>query len=278
MNQWSMEEIEALKSNWTTPPDLFQLRNIIQRSSASIYEQAAKLGLPKLSYKETIRIKTAPLVADKKVVFLETYKECRYERPALKKSAVAYETVRTWMRNDKFFRRAYEDVTEFLKSTKKCVYCGLVDEKVKFRTECKNEVRATWKTGICLLCDSKRSMRKSSSSLQSHMRKLWKSCKQSTYGKKKGRNVPSECTISPDDLMCLHSVQGGRCYYTGLPMSHERICVRDRSVMSVDRKDPKIGYTMANVVLCTWGANQLKRDLTSTQFVEFCKLVSARFP
>ena len=276
MGKWTTEEIIKLKDNWTAPPDLQRLRKILDRSSASIYDKARKLGLPKLSMKETLAIKKKDTIADQKIVFLEAFRQCRYERQALRQTAVAYVTVHEWMDKDSDFSVAYDEAKAFVASTKRCVYCGFVGPKDKFRKEYGRRSRNQWKTGICQKCDSKRVMNQKSKTLEAKLKNLWKSCKRSR--EQSGRNTSRECTISPDDLMRLHDLQNGRCYYTGLPMIHQGTKVRDVSIVSVDRKDPKGGYVLDNIALCCWGANQLKRDLPHDEFIRFCKLVANRFP
>jgi len=274
MNVWTKKEIETLNNNWTAPPDMVALRKLIGRSSASIYEHANKLGLPKLSYKETIAIKTKVTIADKKVVFLENYKIHRYEREALRKSAVAWSTVRLWIERDPDFSKSFKEIETYIASTKRCVYCKLVDSREVFRPESGIGSRNQWKTGVCKKCDSKRVMRKNGRSLESRLKTLWKSCKRSVCSKRTGRNTPSECTITPNDLMKMYESQGGRCHYTGLNMKYERTGVRDPDVVSVDRKNPKLGYFLENIVLCRWTVNQMKRDVPYDEFIELCKLVS----
>lgn len=278
MGVWTTEEIEKLKENWTAPPDLTKLREVLGRSSASIYDRARKLGLPKLPMKETLAAKNKDTISDKKVVFLEAFKQCRFERQALRQTAVSYVTVHEWLDDDLDFKTAYEAVEDLIASTKRCVYCAMVGPRDEFRKEYGRRSRNQWKTGICRKCDSKRVMDKGNKTWESKLRSLWKSCKNSVSMKQSGRNIPSECTISPDDLVRLHEAQGGRCYYTGLPMVHKGGRIRDPALVSVDRKDPKRGYVLDNVALCCWRANQLKRDLPHDEFVEFCRLVANRFP
>lgn len=278
MNEWTMEEIMKLKANWTSPPDLKKLREILGRSSASIYDKARKLELPKLSMKETLAIKKKDTIADQKIVFVEAFLQCRFERQALRQAAVAYRTVHEWMDTDPDFKSKYDEAKKLVASTKRCVYCGLVGPKDLFRKEYGPRSRNQWKTGICQKCDSKRIMGKNVKTLEAKLNSLWKSCKRAVSGRQSGRNTPQECTISPDDLIRLHNLQDGRCHYTGLPMVHQGSKVRDPGIISVDRKNPKSGYTLDNIVLCCWGANQLKRDLPYDEFIKFCKLIANRFP
>lgn len=277
MGTWSNEEVETLKTHWTAPPDLKKLRELLGRSSASIYERARELGLPKLSYAETIAVRNRDLVAEQKVVFLQNYKACRYEREAHRKSGTHWQGVRNWMERDPEFKKSFQDVEEYIASTKRCVYCGLTDQKGLFRPDGFG-TRNQWKTGICRKCDSNRVQGQHEKSLGAKLKHLWKSSKSSVKSKRTGGNIPPECTITPDDLMRMYEAQEGRCHYTGLPMKYKREGIRDFDLLSLDRKNPKLGYVLENVVLCRWGANQMKRDVPHDEFVEFCKSVAARFP
>lgn len=47
--------------------------------------------------------------------------------------------------------------------------------------------------------------------------------------------------------------------------------------MSLDRKDPKLGYISENVVLCTFMMNTSKGQRTDLEFIDLCRIVAARF-
>ena len=44
-------------------------------------------------------------------------------------------------------------------------------------------------------------------------------------------------------------------------------------VVSVDRIDPAKGYTLKNTVLCCWIYNNLKQDLTLTEFFDAASVI-----
>jgi hypothetical protein len=50
-------------------------------------------------------------------------------------------------------------------------------------------------------------------------------------------------------------------------------CGDDIGTIGLDRMNPEIGYTMANVVSCCWVCNWMKRHLTISQFeTHICKI------
>ena len=81
------------------------------------------------------------------------------------------------------------------------------------------------------------------------------------------RNI--EFSITEQDVSTLWKEQNGICFYTGLPM----VMVRDnnRFSVSIERKDPSVGYCVGNVVLCCSAVNIMKNDLPTGEFVELVK-------
>lgn len=63
-----------------------------------------------------------------------------------------------------------------------------------------------------------------------------------------------------------------KCFYTGLDMSLVGY-QHNLYAMTVDKKNPKLGYVEGNIVLCCSMANRMKQDLTETELVEWCKLI-----
>lgn len=66
----------------------------------------------------------------------------------------------------------------------------------------------------------------------------------------------------------LWKAQGGRCYWFGIPMRIDG-GARDPRMPSLDKIDPKLGYTKGNVVLACWGANACRGASTPEQFRAF---------
>lgn len=63
----------------------------------------------------------------------------------------------------------------------------------------------------------------------------------------------------------IYKKQEGRCFYSGIEIFHNKNSFEFDSI-SVDRKDPEIGYTKENIVLCAFGINSLKGSLNEQNF------------
>lgn len=100
--------------------------------------------------------------------------------------------------------------------------------------------------------------------------------KVSSYASRaKHDNVPFD--LSTEYLRDLWDKQNATCYYTGIPISFEKVTIRQKSpaytTPSLDRMDPVKGYTMGNVVWCAYFINRMKNDLTYPHFIEACERV-----
>lgn len=69
-------------------------------------------------------------------------------------------------------------------------------------------------------------------------------------------------------LESLLETQEGLCYFSGEKLSEE---VGNPNRVSLDRLDPKKGYTKDNVVLVCWKVNDAKRALSSEDFINLCR-------
>ncbi len=72
-------------------------------------------------------------------------------------------------------------------------------------------------------------------------------------------------------LTSLWLFQQGKCALTGRPMSLES---GSPWVVSVDKRDPALGYSVSNMQLSCWAANRAKGDLTHDEFVDMCRDVA----
>lgn len=77
--------------------------------------------------------------------------------------------------------------------------------------------------------------------------------------------------LSREYLERLWESQGGKCYYTGLPMTLE---VGSDHTVSLDRLDNDRGYEVGNVVLCCRRVNAMKECDTLAIFVAWCRRVA----
>lgn len=75
------------------------------------------------------------------------------------------------------------------------------------------------------------------------------------------------CNITPSYMLDMWESQNHRCYYTDHLMipSMNNTIARWNSP-SVDKKTPDLGYTVGNVVWCTFAVNSFKGSLTELEF------------
>jgi hypothetical protein len=97
--------------------------------------------------------------------------------------------------------------------------------------------------------------------------------------RRNSKKLNREFSITIQDVLEMWIKQGGKCYYSGMPMEHHAsgsVHTRNPSCLTIDRIDSSLGYTIDNVVLCCWIVNRMKNDLTVRQFIELCTLVSQK--
>ncbi len=70
--------------------------------------------------------------------------------------------------------------------------------------------------------------------------------------------------LTEEFLQKLYQMQNGKCYYSHIELDLQR-GNSDHSI-SIDRKDSSKGYTLDNVVLCSWAVNIMKSNLNDEEF------------
>lgn len=84
--------------------------------------------------------------------------------------------------------------------------------------------------------------------------------------------ITSDLTVSY--LLQLYNNQNGKCFYTGDPMVFgARKGKALPNSLSLDRLDPNKGYTIGNVVWCTYLVNTMKQQMTEGQFYDKLRLI-----
>lgn len=78
--------------------------------------------------------------------------------------------------------------------------------------------------------------------------------------------------LTKDELISKYLIQEGKCYYTGttLILSSKQ---GDPDNISLDRRDPSKGYTIDNVVWCTYRINIMKGNFSVDKFYDTMKLI-----
>lgn len=95
---------------------------------------------------------------------------------------------------------------------------------------------------------------------------------------KRARHSGHTCDLTVSDLLTLWKKQNGRCFYTGVKLSLISYAQRskdDAFGASLDRVDSNLGYTLSNVVLCSWTINLLKNTLSADEVHVFIAAVRA---
>lgn len=86
-----------------------------------------------------------------------------------------------------------------------------------------------------------------------------------------------ECTISADWIVEQVEKQGGRCAYTGWRFDNAAVgrgYARNFFGMSIDKVDPRGGYTPENTRIVCWGVNRAKGDIPMERFVAMCTAIA----
>lgn len=86
-------------------------------------------------------------------------------------------------------------------------------------------------------------------------------------------SVPCDLTI--EFLLELLDKQEGKCYYSGIQMEFVQWGNgRNNYSVSIDQVEPSKGYTKDNIVLCCWGVNQGKGNMSAGEYIRLCKCVA----
>lgn len=95
--------------------------------------------------------------------------------------------------------------------------------------------------------------------------------------KHNARTRQIDFSLTPFDIEAIYQRQGGKCYYTGIPLfsTNQEYIHRDNTgrldCLSFDRKDSDLGYTADNLVLCCATMNYAKKDWGATEFQAFLR-------
>jgi hypothetical protein len=80
----------------------------------------------------------------------------------------------------------------------------------------------------------------------------------------------AETTLIDMELYNLYKAQNAKCALTGVEMSVEK---QSPLCLSLDKKEPELGYTLDNVQWVCWAANRAKGDLSMIDFLGMCECV-----
>ena len=106
---------------------------------------------------------------------------------------------------------------------------------------------------------------------KSRKEKPWRILVDSAKLRAKKKNVP--CSI---DGAWAEARWNGYCELTGIPFATSG--ARSPYSPSIDRRDPKLGYTKENCRFVLWAINAFKTDGTDTQMLEIARALLAHIP
>lgn len=152
-----------------------------------------------------------------------------------------------------------------INGTKYCRSCQTTKEVSKFHADKSN------KDGLqiyCAVCKV-RALNMSSSKFEAFVDKLFTDLKKNATK----RNIAVKIKLS--DILDLYKEQNGRCVYTDILMTHDRIPKENSRLtnphnISVDRIDSTCPYTKTNIQLVCVIVNLIKYDMTENDFLNVC--------
>jgi len=158
----------------------------------------------------------------------------------------------------------------------KCCRCKNIRRLNGFREIDRNKYEYKKYNSFCNFCDSKRTA-------------VYKNKKIQTIDGKAGflfNNISRrskdkgwEIQFNREYIEELYNKQNGRCFYTDEPMNlgyhrdKKDLYSLNFHNISVDRINSKKGYTIENTVLCCWGINNMKQQLSVDELLYWAEKI-----
>lgn len=86
------------------------------------------------------------------------------------------------------------------------------------------------------------------------------------------KKLPFEIFIG--DIISKYIDQNGKCYYSNLDMrisKEEGGALHDPYKMTLDCKDPELGYIKENIVWCIYCVNSFKQRMQKEEVINICR-------
>lgn len=145
---------------------------------------------------------------------------------------------------------------------KKCPMCDLTLSIDNFYTVQKRG--RDYPGGYCKKCDVLKSRQRSQGSFKHKADCLISSTK--SHCAKKGILFQ----ITTQDILDKVEEQNYLCFYSGEPL----LFCHGKDGMSIDRKNPLLGYTKDNIAITSWKINNMKSNTPIPEFIDLCKRIS----
>lgn len=260
--RWSEEETNILYNNWTIPPKIKELSQLLNKSPSAIYIKARGLGFPREFLEEIDTKKYLDELEEKSQKFLQYYLNERVEGNALHLSGLSRWEYFKLLKYKIGFNEEVKKIKEDIDLKLKCYIC----KKLILRSKYSKTGGLAKAIFTCRECNKER-FAKTKYSLRARLTRLAVNAKM--------KDVQSD--LNQDFLVHLYEKQNGKCYYLDCDMKLNPENKRDYYLISLDRIDSSKGYNKKNVVLCCWGVNKAKSDTPLKQFIEMCSIIYKRF-
>lgn len=251
MANWTEQEDEYIRANWEKCTNK-EIAEALGRPAGALAPRAYYvLKLPKKGPSRWRRFASAkdPRVVERAQKFLQLLKSTRYKSHACKQAGLSPMTLQELLARDAEFRHSVEKIQQRLAQTKLCSVCGSERLAEDFRVNSR----------LCPTC-TKSKHKAWRKTLRGRLSRMCVSAHEREAG----------CDLTMEYMVERWERQDGCCYYTGKPMKYTSDTRMDPDLVSIDKVVPAKGYRQGNVVLCRLVVNQLKQNLTPTQFVNTC--------
>lgn len=156
-----------------------------------------------------------------------------------------------------------------MNGTKYCRSCETTKDVSKFHADKSTNDGLQTYCGVCKI----RALNMSSSKFEGFIKKLFTDLKKNATK----RNIIVKIKLS--DILDLYKKQNGRCAYTDVLMTTDRIPKENSRLtnpnnISVDRIDSTLPYTKQNIQLVCVVINLVKYDLSENNFLSMCAKVA----
>lgn len=181
-------------------------------------------------------------------------------------------------RNKKYDREYSENKTKLL--CHRCLEYKPIDQfHIDSRTDKEltreSQYRIIYRGGRKSYCkDCYKTVERERYNRRSEKDRLYKCLQQRWLGARdRAKKHNTEFTITKDDLINKYNEQNGKCALTGIDLTFDMYQGRINTNISIDKINPKLGYTKNNIQLVCMAVNQMKNDLSMNELLSLCKKV-----
>ena len=148
---------------------------------------------------------------------------------------------------------------------KSCTSCKKKLSSSEFTTS--ENKKGKFTRAICNKCINKKRNENTSKTPDNFIKNLY------TQLKSTRRDSGLEWEINYEFLISVWELQKGKCALSGLNMTWHKGSGKTHFNISIDRKNPELGYLPSNVQLVCVCVNLMKQSLNDVDFIWWCKTI-----